>query len=364
MPSLAGTTQAQAADTLAGLGLVPGVLSAASAEVPAGTVLAQQPAAGTEVGPGATIAITISRGYPAVIHDANGDIVRVGGATGEPVEPIAASEDVEEQPNASFAAPVIAYRRGPEGSTKGVAPSAQIWVIDPSDPRSARPLTDAGFDDRRPAISPDGAVVAFVSNRGSRPDDYDVCFARLDATNAAPKCIADRDVAVSRPTWSPDGRSLLVTASDGEDAGQTELQLLTSVVPSSGAPGDWTSQGLITDGMHKDRKTDQVLSSAFSPDGTRLAFSANWRSTTFTLWTLPVADGVIGTEAEQQPFVAACELSWRPDGAELAIAQRNSTCDERGRIVRVDPARPNAQTLLSRLDAASGSPVWAPPASG
>ena len=38
--------------------------------------------------------------------------------------------------------------------------------------------------------------------------------------------------------------------------------------------------------------------------------------------------------------------------------------DERGRIVRVSPASPNEQVLLSRLDAASGNPVWAPPAAG
>ena len=361
VPGLIGKSQGEAADALAGLGLVPGVLSASSPDAPAGTVLAQEPAAGAEVAPDATVALTISRGYPDVIHDSNGDIVRVGGASGEPVTPIAASEDIEEQASASFATPLIAYRRGPEGSTPGVAPIAQIWALDPADPLSAHPLTNKGFDDRRPAISPDGKVVAFVSNRGGRPDDYDVCFARLDGSQQTPRCIADRDANVSRPTWSPDGRSLIVTASQGT---QTELLLLTSAVPSSGKPSDWTAQGLVTDGMHKDRKDDQVLSSAFSPDGTTLAFSANWRSATFTLWLVDVTNGVIGTEAKQQPFVAACELAWSPDGSELAIAQRNSTCDERGRIVRVAPASPNAQTLLSRLDAASGNPVWAPPAPG
>ncbi len=361
VPALTGRSQAEAADALAGLGLVPGVLSAVSPDAPAGTVVAQDPAGGTEVAAGATVTITISRGYPAVIHDQDGDIVRVGGATGEPVQPLAASDEIEEQASASFATPLIAYRRGKQGSTPGVAPNGQIWVLDPADPRSARPLTDEGFDDRRPAISPDGKVIAFVSNRSGKTDDYDLCFVGIDATQAAPRCVADRDRNVSRPAWSPDGRSILLTASQDT---QTELQLLTSSVPSSGNPSDWVDQGLVTDGMHKDRKTDQVLSSAFSPDGTKVAFSANWNSNTFTLWLVDVANGVIGTQAQQQPFVAACELAWRPDGGELAITQRNSTCDERGRIVRVSPATPNDQTLISRLDAASGNPVWAPPAVG
>ena len=184
VPALTGRSQAEAADALAGLGLVPGVLSAVSPDAPAGTVVAQEPAGGTEVAPGATVTITISRGYPAVIHDQDGDIIRVGGATGEPVQPLAASDQIEEQASASFATPLIAYRRGKEGSTPGVAPNGQIWVLDPADPRSARPLTDEGFDDRRPAISPDGKVVAFVSNRGGRTDDYDLCFVGIDATQA------------------------------------------------------------------------------------------------------------------------------------------------------------------------------------
>jgi Tol biopolymer transport system component len=363
VPAVTGKTQDQASSDLSGANLVPGVVLAASTTVPAGTVISQDPAPGTRVAPGGTVVVTISRGYPAVIYTSDGDIVRAGGATGQPIEPLAATDQIEEQPSVSFATPLIAYRRGEEGSTKGVAPNGQIWVLDPSDPRSARPLTDAGFDDRRPAISPDGRVVAFVSNRGSRPTDYDLCFASIDATQRPPACVPDRDVIVSRPAWSPDGRSIVVTASDAAQ-GQTELLLYTSATPSSARPNDWVDQGLITDAMHGQRRGDEVLSSAFSPDGTQLAFSANWRDGTFKLYLAGAANGVVSNQATVQDFVAACELSWRPDGGELALAQRNSTCDERGRIVRVDPAAPNTQTLLSKLDSASGSPVWAPPAPG
>ena len=361
MPDVVGDASQAGVDEVAAAGLVASVQLEYDATVPAGQIASQAPPAGTPVAAGTTVAVVVSAGIPDLFFERDGDIVQVRGATGEEIGLRAESDDVESQPSVSRAGDLIAFRAGREGSTPGLAPTGQIVTVAPGDPRSRRPLTNAGFDDRRPAISPDGSVAAFVSNRGSRPDDYDLCLVRTDGAQASPNCIGDRDVNVSRPAWSPDGRSIVVTASDDT---QTELLLYTSATPNSPRAADWVDQGLITDTMHGDRPRDQVLSSAFSPDGTRLAFSANWKDGAFKLFTLPVnADGTFAEEAEPSPLIPACELAWRPDGRTLAVAQRDSDCDERGRITVVDPAAPGTQTLLTAVGTNSGNPAWSPFAS-
>jgi Tol biopolymer transport system component len=362
VPNLVGATQDEAANVLAGLGLVPAPISAVSPTGAEGTVVGQQPAADSQVAPGGQVVLQISRGYPSVIFDQNGNIVEANGQTGTPVKQLAASQDIEEEVSASFATPFIAFRRGPSASL------GQIFKMNPADPISAQAVTDDGSNDGRPAISPDGKVVAFISNRNAPVGDTDLCFASMDQTNQQGQCIADRDTVVSRPAWSPDGRSIVVVATTDHGPGlhPTELQLYTSAVPNSGNPGDWTSQGFVTQTLHKERKTpvQQVLMGAFSPDGKTLAVTANWTNNTFIVWTVPVVNGVLTPPAQPQPFIAGCELSWRPDGLELAVTQRDRTCDAAGRIVRVALANPNVQTVITPLDVNSGTPVWSPPAAG
>src|SRR5207244_1799614 len=97
---------------------------------------------------------------------------------------------------------------------------------------------------------------------------------------AAPRasCIVAPDASVDRPAWSPDGRAILVVAADPVGPNQTELLAYTSVRPSSPRAADWRSQGLVTDGLHGKLAGEGVAFAAFSPDGTRVAFAANWSS--------------------------------------------------------------------------------------
>lgn len=63
VPNLVGQTQAQANAALSGVGLATGtVTSAASDSVPAGSVISQNPTAGTEVAPGTAVALVLSSG--------------------------------------------------------------------------------------------------------------------------------------------------------------------------------------------------------------------------------------------------------------------------------------------------------------
>ena len=73
-----------------------------------------------------------------------------------------------------------------------------------------RPLTSDAENDSLPAISPDGSRVAFVSSRGGRRGLW-----LVSAEGGAPRSLVPVDV-VDRPSWSPDGRSL-VYAAEGKD---------------------------------------------------------------------------------------------------------------------------------------------------
>jgi serine/threonine-protein kinase len=76
LPNLVGQTTDQAKQALAGLGLVPELLPKEDATQPAGTVLAQDPAAG-KVNAGSTVVLTVSagKGTVAVPNVANLDQV-------------------------------------------------------------------------------------------------------------------------------------------------------------------------------------------------------------------------------------------------------------------------------------------------
>jgi beta-lactam-binding protein with PASTA domain len=73
MPDLVGQPRAQAVSTVTGAGLVLGTVTENHSDnVPAGSVMAQSPAAGTELPPGATVSLMVSLG-PAPIVEGEGE---------------------------------------------------------------------------------------------------------------------------------------------------------------------------------------------------------------------------------------------------------------------------------------------------
>jgi beta-lactam-binding protein with PASTA domain len=364
MPPVQGLTSAKLATLIGGLGAAPLITSQFNDQVKAGSVVSQTPQAGTPVTPATKVQIVVSAGIPDVVYDRCGDILRVGGADHRPKPPLAQTGEVEREPSFTPDGKLLVYQRGPAGTACGEPSSAQIWALDPSSPQtSAHPLTNAvtGVTDGRPAVASDGKAVAFVSDRGGNPQDTDLCFTTVTSAQAGPACIPDPNTIVDRPAWSPDGKAIVVTAADLKDR-QTELMLYTSQKPFSTTPSDWVNQGLITDSMHGHRQGQLVFSSAFSPDGSRLAFSANWQGNTPTLYFAKVSGGQIGPKARRIALVAACELSWRSDNAELLVSQREGNCDGKGHLVRVDAAHPGRTVTLTPFGSESGDPIYTPTA--
>jgi TolB protein len=76
---------------------------------------------------------------------------------------------------------------------------SQLWAYSPGDPAPLR-LTAGEWDDRDPAISPDGTSVAFRSNRTGSWDLW-----LLNLTNGELRQVTDTPAYEGHPTWSPDG---------------------------------------------------------------------------------------------------------------------------------------------------------------
>lgn len=84
-----------------------------------------------------------------------------------------------------------------------------IWVIN-ADGSGARPLIAwRGSKEQGAAWSPDGEWVAFQSTRGSQDELPHIWLVRADGSDARQLTSAVGE----RPTWSPDGRQVLFTAS-------------------------------------------------------------------------------------------------------------------------------------------------------
>ena len=92
-------------------------------------------------------------------------------------------------------------------STRGG--SRHLWTAlpDGSDPR---PLTSGMSLDERPAVSPDGRLVAFISDRGGKPGIW-----LIGIEGGTPQFLAPATDVIDMLTWSPDGRQIAYAVAGG-----------------------------------------------------------------------------------------------------------------------------------------------------
>jgi dipeptidyl aminopeptidase/acylaminoacyl peptidase len=139
------------------------------------------------------------------------------------------------------------------------APASHLWLFD-VEAGKAEQLTKGSYDDGAPAWSPDGARIAFVSDRGPDPDrspnsDLYVIEAKV---GAEPRRLTDFIGSDGgRPAWSPDGKRIAFLRGDEPRYSAYNLNTL-AVVPAEGGPATiltgtldrsvsgpliWTSEG-------------------------------------------------------------------------------------------------------------------------
>jgi tricorn protease len=186
------------------------------------------------------------------------------------------------------------YDVAPDGKSVVAAVRGELLLVPVGDEGELVQLTKGAPRDRNVEYSPDGKLIAFVSDKESGREEIYVVPAD---SSAEPKRITDINALKSSYTWSPDSKSLVVAASDGKlfrvaADGSEQKELLASKYGGVGR-AMWSPDGsLLSFSMSDVTRTDDIYilpsdggdpkkvtfdsagdrSPAFSADGKKLYF--------------------------------------------------------------------------------------------
>jgi beta-lactam-binding protein with PASTA domain len=325
VPSVAGQSAAEAVAALRAAGLKPTTRHQISDKA-AGAVLGTRPATG-ELPPGSPVEVLVSAGFPDIAYDDGEAVYLASGVDGRRRRRLdLAGSDLRTQPSWTPDGQRLVYRAG-------TVDQGRIYVSDPTagTPSGGRPLTEAGYDDRRPAVAPDGKLVAFV-RASERAAGHRLCLVGIGGGDV--NCLPAVAAGLTRPTWSPQGTSLLVRSGTGT---------LMHFKRRRGSSA-WRNVGsLPLDQLGDVRfvawsRQDTLALAVVAPRGQPALYRA---------------DGLdLATLTPIQFAGAACELAWRSDGEELVVAAR---VDDQGRscpdVLQSDPG------AVTRLAPDGAAPV-------
>jgi acylaminoacyl-peptidase len=236
-----------------------------------------------------------------------------------------------------------------------------LWIVPTDGSRPARQLTLGARRDRHPRFSPDGRMLAFISDRrgqteddppatnvkGDREDLNQVHLLPLDGGEA--RRLTDLPRGVDSFEWSPDGRRLVVvstshgatraqdrrrrglTQAEGSGSGPSSdyrfVDRLDYMLNAKGFTYDRVSHLWLVDAVDGSatRLTDGRAADtepAWSPDGERIAFTSNRRPNADLvggrdIHVVDVADRTVTriTGGRRSEFFRP---AWLPDGRSIA----------------------------------------------
>jgi eukaryotic-like serine/threonine-protein kinase len=199
-----------------------------------------------------------------------------------------------------------------------------LWIGAP-DGSSARPLTTGNALDDHPAFSPDGKQVAYLS---AREEGRGLWIVPSDG--GTPRQIYRGDV-VDTPSWSPDGKEILVGSSNHEVASLLRL----SVADGRATPIATPKGALAAAWNPKEPLIAYLIQEPASPEPkptrNRLAF-------------IDPSGRPQLTEMPQSPILSNGVLVWAPDGRRLLALRRTPTTPTEFYVV--DPRSPDPYHLV------------------
>lgn len=193
--------------------------------------------------------------------------------------------------------PIVSAEQGVVFYTARQGGFSRIWMVTAGGP-GPQPVMNGNWNDRDPAVSPQGDRLAFSSDRGGSMDLY-----VLDLRAGTIRQLTDTPGFEGHPTWSPDG---VWVAYESYDAGDFDIWILPASLdqapirltnhPADDSHPDWDPQGrriaFVSDRAGSsdifiaalDQPDDRFLNltqtmdteeraPAFSPDGNRILYS-------------------------------------------------------------------------------------------
>jgi len=194
--------------------------------------------------------------------------------------------------------------------------------------------------------------VVAVIRHGGGPDA--LCFL-LVATppSGSPGCLAVPGWTLSEIAWSPDGRSLLVSATSTTAPGTFGLLRFDATVPFAANPTRWSTNGTLATPTASGQG---VLAAQISPDGASMAVVSDLGSGSFRVGLTKPKD--LALKKLKLLPLRGCDVAWRSDSQELAVVESDPACREpMGSIVSLDPSKPRNLRMIAFT---GEHPSWQP----
>jgi eukaryotic-like serine/threonine-protein kinase len=221
-------------------------------------------------------------------------------------------------------------------------PGSHLWFAD-LDRDRAWPLTRSAGSELYPSASAGGERIVFTSGE----PDYDLVEIPLDGRARAPLVTTPHDE--SDPALSPDGRVLAYVTNR---SGQDEIWRRTIGAPGSDTP-------LVAQRDFGDDRTVMLSGPSFSPDGQRIAYQRNGFKprSPLRIWTSLVAGGASTPLLRESYEGLQSAPAWSPDGQWIAFAQWKS---HRWELAKVRVGSGESPIVLRTDGIANATPHWSP----